>query len=296
MTSFFDLVYLPRNPQIGDGAASQYRIVCRCFDSWSGGRLTIQSLTPDVLCSYLKHAAESGEGRSPRTINNRRQMLVTMWKWAFEEKMADHPPPSKRSVPKLREPRRQPNAFTMNEMRLLKRSCLAAPQIPRFRKALWTGTHWWLLCSLIWDTAHRVSALLSTPRDAVDREGYLRVQAEDTKHLGEMVHALKQTTLDLINQIPESPSGLLLDWPYQKRQLWIRFERDVLIPSGLPFDNRHKFHCLRRTSASHLYAATGDIYAVMRHLGHRQVETTWKYIDTRIGTQQKSAAELLDEI
>lgn len=229
-------------------------------------------------------------------MNNHRQVLLTLWKFAAEEGMKEELAPSKRRIPKLREPRRQPNAFNLHQMTLLKAACLKAPQIPKFKSARWTGKSWWALASLIWDTGHRVSALLQARREHVDTGGYLRLPPELTKHLGETVHRLKESTLALIAELPQNDRGLILDWPYRKRQLWIRFEADVLIPAGLPHDSRHKFHCLRRTSASHLYAATGDIYGVMRHLAHRDVQATWRYIDRSIAEPDQAASTILPEI
>lgn len=292
LEQFLFEVYLPKNPQVGEEAAKQYRCACRHFDTFVSGDVSMRAMTVDHVADCLQ--AISDTGRANRTVNNCRQILLTLWQWAYELDLKDDPPPTKRRLPKLREPKIVPNSWTLEQMATLKEACLAAKPLPRFKPYLWTGQHWWALCSLIWDTGHRVTALLKTPRDALDSDGYLHVSAEDTKHFGEMVHKLKPSTIALIESL--SDGDLLLHWPKKPRQLWVCFERDVLVPSGLPYGARHKFHCIRRTSASHLYAATGSPYDAMAHLGHTRIETTWGYLDPKITGKKKAAAKLLPEI
>jgi len=138
---------------------------------------------------------------------------------------------------------------------------------------------------------------LSCPRTAVDDQGFLRIAAELQKHLGETCHELRRDTLEAIRRLPEHE--LLFPWPYAKRQIWLRYERDILGPAGLlqrgdfPDYRNLKFHKLRRTSASHLAAVAGE-YAAMQHLGHGNIETTRKsYLDPSIALPRESAAKIL---
>lgn len=84
-------------------------------------------------------------------------------------------------------------------------------------------------------------------------------------------------------------------WPHCEQTLYNRYER-ILQRAGLPFDNRSKFHRMRRSFASHLKAAGGDPTYEMRHSSARI--TLNSYLDPSIAGDEPSYRKLprLDDL
>lgn len=290
LREYFAEMFVPLNPHVGGSTAEQYRNAVNSFCEWCGGA-RVDSLTVENVAKFLGHLVDSG--RSEKTANHRRQALLRVWRFAYENGDISTPPPYRGQLKRFREPKHAPVAWTVDEMRRLKQACDNAPSLPRFKPPVWLGCHWWALILLMWETANRLDCLLELKRAALDERGYLRVPAPTQKNRAETVHRLSAATIEAIRQLPEHQ--LMFPWPFRKRQIWIRYEKDVLIPAGLPVDRHHKFHCLRKTSASHMCAAEGE-YAAMRHLNHGSLEVTRKYLDPTISYKQVSAADVLPEI
>jgi len=283
--------YALRHQNAGPKTIAQYLIAVNLFGTHLGREPLVDDLLPDTVLRFLRWLHDSG--RAPRTVNSKRQALLTLWRDAFRDGKTVTRAPDNGDVPRLTEPRRVPVAWTVDEMRRLKRACVAAPRIPRFDPQR-DGRHWLALILVMWETGHRLNSLLTVQRSAIDERGVLRVPAELTKTYTEMVDELSPETLAAVAAMPDHP--MLFPWPFSRRQIWVRFEKDVLIPAGLPFDRLRKFHCIRRSSASHVCAAAGE-YAAQQHMGHRSVAVTIKsYLDPTIAFQRMSAAKVLPKL
>lgn len=286
---YLEHVYLPSRPNVSKATATQYAVGVNLLEQFAGD-VTLDDLDADLLLGFVRWLRDSG--RSASTVNGRRNYISILWRDAHERGYVESPPPSNRKLPKFTEPKRLPVAWTVEQVRTLLTACENAPPIPRFKPHHWYGTHWRAIVLTIWDTGHRLKALLNCPRDAI-QDGCLRMPAEITKTHHEQVHELSPQTLAAIDKLP--PHEMLFPWPFKRRQIWERISSDVLIPAGLPHDRRHKFHCLRKSSISYVAAAAGEI-AAMVHAGHTNVQTTRGYIDPTISRPAVNAVKLLPRL
>lgn len=79
-------------------------------------------------------------------------------------------------------------------------------------------------------------------------------------------------------QMPELGRRKIWPWPYNRTYLWSRYKR-LLESAGLPSGRTRKFHCIRRSVASHFEAAGGNATEL---LGHSTRSVTLAYLDPRI--------------
>ena len=113
----------------------------------------------------------------------------------------------------------------------------------------------------IYDTSHRLGALLKVPRSALDPDGYLSIPAELTKQNADTRHKLAPETITAIqNQLDDDK---LFAWPIRQRGIYQRLKA-VLDAAGLPQSRRDCFHKLRRTSFTYVMAAQGEYAARSR--------------------------------
>jgi integrase len=81
---------------------------------------------------------------------------------------------------------------------------------------------------------------------------------------------------------------LLLPWPFDVGTLYHRY-KGILRNADLPYDRSHKFHCLRRSTASYFEACGHD---ATKLLGHSSRKVTLRYLDPRI-VGQTNASDVL---
>jgi integrase len=99
------------------------------------------------------------------------------------------------------------------------------------------------------------------------------------------VFALSPEAMSTLAKLRELQVGtLVFGWPYHRACLWRRFGT-VLKNAGLPSDRRSKFHRLRKTVATAVYAAGGD---AQRALDHRDARTTESYLDPRVTADSRT--------
>jgi len=263
--------YIPARLDLSAGAAEQLQIACRLLDRWLGRPATLSDLSAKTLADWMRHLAET---RAPRTVNAKRAAIVAIWNDAAAEGLVPPPP---RRLPRLNEPARLPEAFSMADMARLMEAC-------RRVKGSWgrvpASLYWHLAVSLIWDTAVRLGSLLDARLAEVDPDaGTWHVPAEHIKgRRGDRLFRLHPDTLALVAQSIELEPDreLLFPYPRRRRQVWTDFGA-ILEAAGLPSSRRHKFHCLRRTSESHAAAAAGVDYAAAA-VGHTLAVAQKHYI------------------
>ena len=269
LADFFETVYVRRQLDLSAAAAEQYRIALRLLDRWRGTPVLLDELSEDLLLDFLRAYRE---GRALRTCNGKRQAILTVWQSAANSDLCRAP--NWRRVPRFREPRRVPRAWTPAEVGKILRACRFAAPLPG-----WDWRHWESLVLVIYDTAERLGALLQTPLGNLDRSRrLLMVAAEHRKGATEdRVTLLHQQTVDAIERSLDGPRFLLFPWPFQRRQIWDRF-RAILKTAGLPSTRRDLFHRLRRTAFTRAWIDCGREHAIQL-AGHRS-DLSRHYLDT----------------
>ncbi len=254
LKTYLCLVYFRDHPWIKEASAEQYLVTLRLLDSWAGRAVKVDELSAELILNFLRFRRLT---RSPRTVNNNRAHLLTLFRSAVHT--GHHPGPVPDHVPKIRETSQLPTAWSVEEFSRLLDACDSARCLLG-----WDGRHWRALLLVSWDTSHRLSALLSAKRDDLSALGFLIIRGEHTKQGRDVCHKLHADTIAALDALPEHE--FMFPWPYNKRAIWLEYKK-LLRVAGLPCGRRDLFHRLRRTSATHLAAVAG-IEAAEKHLDH----------------------------
>ena len=274
LSQFFRHVYTSRR-YLSDSTQLTYRATINAFQGWHGKPVLLSKLTPDLLRGFLR---DYHEEHAASSVNGKRQVLMTLWRWAYRWGKTTSKPPEDHEIPKLPVPQRVPTAWTLEEFGQLIRACEVARPII-MRSVVWDCRHWRALFLTIYDTGERLEALLQTDRCDLSHTGHLTIRGEHRKgKRRDIVRKLHPQTMEAIEALP--PHRLLFPWPIRRRAIWIEIE-PILHAAGLPVDRRSKFHCGRRTSATQVAVALG-IAAASKHLDHSSVQLTIdSYVDPR---------------
>ena len=258
---------------LGPEYANNVRLTAAKLSRFAGWPLDLTDLCDDLLNRWLV----SLERQSPRTVRNKRAIILTLWRWGFDHGLTAVRPHRIRLV---KVPEQIPQAFLLSDLRAL----LAAADGLKgnffsngLPKMLWSKS--FLLA--YWDTALRLGDLLSVERDWIWPGGYLSIVQHKT---GRTHRAqLRPETLALIEELcGDRKTGLV--WPWgATRQTFYEFFRDLRKKAGLA-DGTSKW--IRRASASYVEAANPGAGA--RHLGHRTPGLAEKaYFDPRIVVRER---------
>ena len=279
----FVLAYRPRL-DLSVGYVKQLLTSVRRLEDWHGGRLTPSDFSAELLTAFL---ADYCAGHAARTVNSKRQALLTLWRFAYRQGRCANPPGE---VAKAREPRRIPVAWTITEVERLLAEC-------RRQTGLISGLlarYWWpSLVLVIYDTGCRIGAMRQARCiDFSAGEHVLLVRAEHMKGCADRLYWLSDQTTVALAGMHATTRELLWPWPYHRRTFWTKFRR-IVEGAGLSADRRGMslFHKLRRTNLS--YCAAVDLELARAQAGHASSAMTLRhYIDPRIA-KTRSAVDVL---
>jgi integrase len=152
------------------------------------------------------------------------------------------------------------------------------------------GPDFWLALFLVcWDTGERITPILALDWNAVDlRHRWIRFDASTRKggRADNMLPIATDTAAALKKLRPFD--GRVFKWPYAPTYIYHRLGK-IMERAGLPNDRLHKFHCFRKSTASHYEAAGGNATELLKHSSRR---VTKAYLDPRI-VRPTPAVELL---
>lgn len=282
LMEFFDDVFVLERLNLTAGAATNYRVAIRhLYDFWKVPVL-LEDLSDDLLLRFMRHLKSSGT-QSERTINNKRAAIKTVWMLAFKKGLAKQPG----VIGRYRVPKRIVQAWTVDEVGRILIACKSAPSIRG-----WNYRHWRGLVLTIYDTSHRIGALLKTPRSALNSRGELLVRAEVSKHFEDKLHVLHPETVMELSGMHQPPGNeMLFPWPLAKREIWRRF-KPILKEAGLTATRRDLFHKLRRTSFTYVYAFLGE-EAARDHAAHTS-NVTSSYLDRELVRALRNLPSAID--
>jgi len=275
-------VYLPSRLGMRANSAAQLVLVARHFDAFSHS-LPVSEITDELETAWLQSLVKSG--LSPSTVNTRRRSLNTLRTFAYKKHFSDEPP---RDVPRMREPARVPEAWTVEEVASLLQ---ATGRLPG-RLGNCSASSWWTaLVSLCYWSGARIGDVMASRSDSLDLDrGTWTCTASKTGK--QHRYQLHPTCVASLARIHNAGRQLLFAWPYSPGHLFVVF-RGIVKASGIRYDGgrRMLFHRLRRTHASYCWASDPALaVAQMDHSSARVTQT--HYVDPSIGTSV-SAADVL---
>lgn len=245
---------------LSQGTLGQLDVAVGWFEK-THGRVPLRNLTPQHITAVMRKLRDGG--RSPRTCNNNRKNLLTLWRHAEELGAPVPPPPLPRKVVRMVEPDPMPRAWNPDQLRRLLDACRTAPVMRG-----WGPEHWVTLVLTIYDTSLRVGCLMRSTVDQIDRDSCtLAVPAKLQKGRRETCQKLHPDTMARLLAL-ERTDNRLFPWPYRPEELWRKYRSLVLKVAGLPSTRRDQFHRIRRTSYTMVAVAFGKD-AAAEHAAHR---------------------------
>jgi len=265
-----------------DNTRRLYAFSVRNFSTFLQRDALLVDLTDDNVSRLM--AWMMGRGLSPSSANKERSQLLAIWRFACRKGFLQEWPDVDPEV----QPDRDPRAWTMPQLESLFAACRATPgYIGPVPAGLW----WETLHNLGWDTAERISPLRKSRWEWFDLDGgWVRVPAEFRKgKRKDMTYELHAETVALLRRLRTFSKGdEVFPWPFSESHIYYRYA-EVQRRAGLPSSRQFRFHCLRKSAATHGKRLGLDPQLM---LGHEDGKTTRKYLDPTICGQQ-SAAKIL---
>jgi integrase len=277
---------------LDEGSEKQYRIVCRSVSKYVRGDATTYDIFTERrfahFLDWLKRTPNprTKRARSNRTINGKRGFLLALWRFAWRRRWAPQPPIDRFDIPLLPVEKRNPPAWTVEQVSQILAHVDAAPP-----SSGWSRQHWIALLLTCYDTGARIDALLGARRqDLID--GRLRLDASLDKELIEHNPRLHDQTLAAIAALPPGePEDRLFDWQHSLD--WLRKRlKAILRAAGLPHGRRDLFHRFRRTTATQT-AKVGGIQQASQILGHSSVALTEAHYVDQTQLHRPAAVDFL---
>jgi len=284
LSTFLATVYLPSRIEVSADYATNLAAVVTRFSAHLGRDAMLADLTEQSVAAYLMAYRRAW---SPRSTNNQRQLLLCLWRAAYDHLLVPASPRARliRRLPVEYDP---PEAWTTEQVGQLIATASALKgsiaSVPRSR--------WWvsLLLTMFWSGC-RIGALLKSPA-ANYRGGLLLVRGQ--KNHRSQLYILRPSCCAEIDATDPHLRPLLWPWPHCRRHLFAEMRR-ICEASGLPCEKKHGdlFHKLRRTTLS--LCAAVDPAIAQRQGGHSDYRTTETfYIDPRI-SRGRCAADVLSD-
>lgn len=115
---YLERVYLPSKLGLSPGYVRRMRIAASQWDRWSRG-VPINDWSEPLFTSWLQHRSETD---SAPTINGKRRAILSLWRHAATNGLTQSPG----TVPRFREPKRIPEAWSVSEVESIVCVCRSA--------------------------------------------------------------------------------------------------------------------------------------------------------------------------
>lgn len=272
----FETIYKPRNLRFASKETIRlWNIALRMFNKFRNREATIDDLTDDIVAEF---AGWRRATCAAATVNRDLASVLALWRYLNRKGIIDRWP----DVPLEPEPLRIPIAWTQDEFEQLLRTTRKA----RGFVGETLASKWWPAVVLTcFDSGERISAVMGLEWNDIDLASkWIIFRAENRKgrDRDSAVRIADETVVSL-SRLPRDAKQVF-HWPYTRQYLWKRYGT-LLEKAGLPADRRRKFHCIRRTVASHAEAAGGNATELLRHASRKN---TLAYLDPRITKPQQA--------
>ena len=280
--------YIASNPRLRSPHSMRLlRISVRHFDEWLGRPATIADLTDVNLTAYSRRR---GNECAAATVERECSKIATLWRWAA---LHGHCQPPTIRIDKATTG--VPVAWTRNEVRDL---FSAARQLEGTIGGVACRVYFPALLGVLWDSGERIGALVAVRRSdiSITRRWLLpdvawvifRIRKGNGRPL---VRRLRQSTIGPVRRLLDAHDYQQPFGHVHRTTIYHHFDR-LLRSADLPVDRKHKFHCTRRTVASHLKRK-----GIANPLGHSSETIAERYYyDPRITDTRQPADHLFDPL
>lgn len=271
LADFLHKVYRPlRLLNCSDWTLVQYGVAIRTLDRYAGRPVCLSDLSDELVAGCMGWLLANG--RAPATANKFMRHATTLWRFAAKKRLVTTTP----DVDPVREPKRAPEAWSVDEMTKI---LDAASEAPGFIDGTPACKFWPAILLTLYDTGLRVGAALGLDRDSLDaNSGWLHVPAAVQKQNADQRFLLHVDTLAAIAALQETAAGRkLFPWPYRREALYQHMGA-IVRRAGLPDGRRNLFHRIRRTTATAVADKLGRA-AAQDYLGHSCLSVTLRYLD-----------------
>jgi len=285
--AFLQTMYLPSRVEVSRGYAENLHICAKKFSAHLGRDAMLSDLTEQTICDYLSAYRKQWSARS---TNNQRTSLVTFALAAWDYGLIPAPLRTRR-IRKLKVHSEPPVAWTVDEMRQLLYTVMAAPgnvgDIP-------AGAWWKALVLTIYWTGCRVMAVLGAESRCYRPGHGITIVAQKNKR--PQWYPLPRSCMACIDALAPMMREHVFPWPKYPKKIYEDF-RKLVDASGLdaPKGRLNLFHKIRRTNIS--YCAAADPAIAQRQAGHADYRTTMSsYVDPTIAGFCSAADVLQDPL
>lgn len=255
----------------------RYRYSIDLFAQCLGREPMLTDLRDEVIGVVIGWIQKRRRPRlSAATASKFRDCILAAWRFGARKGIVAHWP----DVPDVKEPVRIPVAWTKDELAKL------WSYISRMPGELCgiSASDWF--CSLhavLWDSGARIGETMQLRWENVDLSGgWVTMKAETRKGgLSDKLSKLHPSTVELLDRIRFPERKIVWPWPYHETYLWKHYG-EILRRAGLPDGRERKFHCMRKSCASHITAIVNEA-AAQSAMGHADIRMTrGVYIDPKI--------------
>jgi integrase len=282
---FFDEQYIPqRLLDASPKTIAVYRVTLTFFAKFVDRIPRLCDLNDITVAAFAQWRLKTV---SRGTVKRDMDCLLALWRFAHEAGKLKRGP----MIRPIHAPTPTPIALNREQvdavweaMRTESRPVLVSPS-PRLEVP---GSIWWeplfLLC---WDTAERLTPVFTLIERNIDLDNlWVRFPAEKRKgKVADNVRAIHPDTAAAIKRLlnhyhKRQGNSRIFRWSSNDGTLWPRLGA-IMQRAGIPNTREFKFHCLRKSSVSHVKAAGGDSTA---HAGHVNPVITQKHYEDPVIT------------
>lgn len=272
LTAFYLTYYRPLKLRSrAENTRRLYEFSIRNFSRFLCRDATLEDFQDDTIGRLMGWMIE--RGKSPYSVNKERSQLLAIWRFACRKGFLKDWPDVEPEI----QPTRVPKAWTDDQLAALFQACLETEGLIAGMPA---GDWWYTLHLVAWDTGERIKPLRAMLWKWVDLDRQLvSVPAEVRKgKRADRVYHLHIQTVAMLRRISQPKRPDVFPWPYCGDQLYRQYAK-IQRRAELPIGREFRFHCIRKSVASHGKAAGLDPQELM---GHADGRTTLKYLDPQI--------------
>lgn len=258
-----------------------YACTINSFEKFLGRFAALDDFNDATVSAFAAYRVD--RGLSKYTVNKDLFNLLAIWRWAHRKGYVKNYPDVALETP----PVKAPVALLEEELYAL----FAAIHQELEPVGDCRGSFFWrALCLLIWDTGERIGAVMALDWSQVDlRRKWVRFDADDRKGGAEDNQLpIADDTADALRKLGPCTRGKVFKWPYSRTYIYRRYTL-ILERAGLPTNRLYKFHCIRKSTASHYEAAGGNATELLKHSSRK---VTKAYLDRRIVKPQSAIDKL----
>lgn len=253
------------------------------------GKIPIKNLNNQIISAFISEKLDSGNGLSPKTVNDLLVILGQAFTYAEQEYGFRKP-----SFRRVREERKEMRVLSVGEQQILEEYLLNNMDTYKIGVllALYSGLRVGELCALQWDDISNGTITVNKTLHRI-QNGDRTVVAFSTPKTPSSNRMVPLPTFIVSMIEPYRSTGPVLTTEkgnlVEPRLLQMKFQK-YIAECGLDHTN---FHALRHTFATRCIEAGFDVKTLSEILGHTDVKTTLnRYVHSSFSLKQQNMEKL----